>query len=84
MTKRKSKIFLTEFWTSYSVIVSIILALSPFLLLITARGFFIPLVLVAIFLVISGIISVVNAADSTRIIVEEENKEIMNALRGVK
>lgn len=84
MTVRKNKIFLTEFWTSYSVIASIVLASSPFLLLIAARGMFIPLILAIIFLVISGIISIVYAANSTRIIIEKENREIMNALRGIK
>lgn len=84
MTNRKTKILLSEFWSNYSILFSVILALSPFLLIFAARGMIFPLVVSVVLLIIFAIVNFVNALDQTEIIVKKENEEVLNALRGIR
>lgn len=84
MSKRKKSIIIKEFWNNYSAIMSITLALSPFLLIVAARGFLFPLVLLSLFLIVFPVICILYAFNKAKIVIDKENKEIMQALRGTK
>lgn len=84
MKSRKTKVFIKEFWSNYSSIMAATLALSPFLLIISARGFFLPLALTFLFLIVSAIVCILYAFNTSTITIDNENKEIMQALRGTK
>lgn len=84
MKSRKLKLVLSEFWSSYTVICSIALAATPFLLILAVRGIVFPLILTVLILMVSGVISFIYSLNSATVIIEKENNEIMKALRGVK
>ena len=84
MKKRKSSLVFSEFWAMYTVLCSIIFASLPFLIIIAARGIVFPLALAFLFLIISAIVCFIYALNNATITIDKENREIMQALRGIK
>lgn len=81
---RKTSVLIEEFWSNWSILLSIVLALSPFLILLSARGMFFPLLLGILFLFVSGIVCMINAIRESVKTIRQENDELLKTLRGQK
>lgn len=84
MKKRKSSLIFSEFWGTYAVLCSVILASLPFLIIFAARGIVFPLAFAFLFLIISAGVCFMYALNSATLTIDKENREIMQALRGTK
>jgi hypothetical protein len=84
MNQRKLKTFLTEMWSHYSIVLAMYVAVSPFMSIIFAAGYIFPVTIFVLSHIIAVIVLLYNASEQTNRIIQQENKTLLNTLRGVK